>query len=257
MKQFFPLLLFLGMALCPVFSQHNNLDGFIDKYKNDRAFTYAFLSREMFEVVTEHKTDDKDWQKLRNVVRNIGSLTILVADSIGTARELYNEALPLVPADTYDALLTVRDGDDKVHIWVQDENDALTGLILLVGSEEEFVLICFAGTLELSSFGDLASLFNAGESAHLAQASKDLSIDFSVSPNPSQGEITLVYSDEQDPPAQLTVIGQDGRVVKTLELSGDASQRVLLRGVPAGAYWLQMKTRSGKVGVKQLQIAGP
>lgn len=254
MKHFFRLLLFILLTAPFANAQNEALTGFIEKHKNESGFTYAFLSKDLFEVVTRTDIQDKDWKKLHNVVKNIGSLSILAADSAENAWSLYKEVLPLVPADAFDELLTVRDGKENVRIWAKTEESAVTDLILLVGSPEEFVLVCFAGNLELGNLAELAALFEAGEVERLARTTEAVAIDFSVSPNPGSGEFTVSYDDEQDPPTLLSVIDLNGRQLSSLPLSGFAIQQVMLPELPTGLYWLQMKTRSGKVGVKQVQI---
>lgn len=253
MKHFFflfPFILLTALAN----AQNEALTGFIENHKNETGFTYAFLSKDLFEVVTRTDIQDKDWKKLHNVVRNIGSLSILATDSAENAWALYKEVVPLVPAGEFDELLTVRDGKENVRIWAKTEESVVTDLILLVGSPEEFVLVCFAGNLELGNISELAALFEADEVERLARTTEDLAIDFSVSPNPSSGEFTVSYDDEQDPPTLLSVIDLNGRQLSSLQVSGFAIQQVMLPELPAGLYWIQIKTRSGKVGVKQVQI---
>lgn len=254
MKHFFLLLAACLLTAHLTHAQNNAFDGFIEKYKSDKAFTYAFLSKDLFEVVSKANIEDKDWKKLHNVVQNIGSLRILAADSIQDGLPLYKEALALVPADEFDELLTVRDGKDNVRIWAKEDNSVVTDLVLLVGSSDEFVLVCFAGNLELGNIAELAALFEAGEAEQLARSTEAVSIDFSVSPNPSSGELTVTYDDTQDVPAYLSVIDQNGRQVAYLTLSGIPIQRVILPELPSGLYWVQLKTRDGKVGVRQVQI---
>ena len=254
MKQFFLLLLAIALLTNTAYAQSDALNGFIEKYKNDQAFTYAFLSKDLFEVATQADIEDKDWKKLHNVIKNIGSLSILATDSIENALPLYREVLTLVPTNIFDELLTVRDGKENVRIWVKEEEGVITDLILLVGSPDEFVLVCFAGNLELGNISELASLFEAGEANQLAKTTEAVAIDFNISPNPSSGEFTLSYDDELDPPSLLGIIDQNGRQVSNLQLSGFAIQQVMLPELPAGLYWVQLKTRGGKVGVKQVQI---
>lgn len=256
MKHYFLLLSALLLTASLSHAQSGAFDGLIEKYKSDPAFTYAFLSKDLFEVVSRADIEDKDWKKLQNVVRNIGTLSILVGDSLPDAAPIYREALALVPTDEFDELLTVRDGQDKVRIWAAEANGTVTNLVLLVGSTHDFVLICFAGNLELGNIADLAALFDADDAAQLARSTEAVSIDFAVSPNPAGSEITVSYEDARDDvPAFLSVIDQSGRQVAQLELSGIPIQRVILPGLPAGMYWVQLKTREGKVGVKQVQIA--
>ncbi|MFN0036187.1 MAG: DUF4252 domain-containing protein [Saprospiraceae bacterium] len=254
MKHFFLLLLSLFLTNSAASAQQVALHDFIEKHKSDQSFTYAFLSKDLFEIATQSDIKNKDWNGLHNVVKNIGSLRILAADSIESGLVLYKEVRALIPSDEFDELLTVRDGSDNVRIWVKAEDNVVTDLILLVGSPHEFVLVCFAGNLELGNISELAKLFEAGQVEQLARTSEAVAIDFGASPNPSNGEFTLTYSDEQDPPTLLSVIDQNGRPVSTLRLSGTATQSVVLGDVPSGIYWLQLKTQNGKVGVKQVQV---
>jgi hypothetical protein len=249
-------LLLLACSLCSptLFAQNVDFQNFIDQHKEDPGFSYAFLSKELFEVATQNKIKDEDWKGLHNVVKNIGSLRILAGDSIQNGLPLYKEAKALISSDEYDEILTVRDGNENVRIWVKSEENMVTDLVLLVGSPDEFVLVCFAGNLELGNISDLANLFEAGKAQQLARSSQAIAIDFSISPNPSNGQFTMVYTDAQDIPSQLSVMDQNGRQISTLSLSNTVSQQVVLRDLPAGFYWLQLKTQLGKVGVKQIQI---
>ena len=254
MKQFFLLPAALLLAAFTAVAQHEPLQHFIDVHKQEPAFTYAFLSKDLFEVAIEADVAEKDWQKLHNVVKNIGSLSILAADSLRDAPALYREARAAVPESDFDELLTVRDNDDRVHIWARSEDDRVSDLVLLVGTADELVLICFSGQLELGNLGELARLFDAGAAGQLAQTAETLSAGFHLSPNPSRGEFRLSLDDESDAPVLLSLIDRSGRLVSEQRLSGERVQEVRLQGVPAGHYWAQLRTRKGKLGVQPLQI---
>lgn len=250
-------LLSLSAALltaCLTFAQNADLTQFVNDHKTDPGMTFAYLSKDMFEVASKSDIKDQDWKKVQNVVKNIGSLTILVSDSLENSLLLYKEAKKIIPTDEFDELLTVRDGNENVHIWSKDDDKSITDLILLVGSPEDFVLISFTGIIELGNISDLISLFDAKEATELAKTSNALSIEFAVNPNPTPGDISLIYNDPQDAPASLTVTDQNGRVVKTLQLNNSPNQQVNLNDVPSGMYWLQLQTVKGKVGVKQVQV---
>ncbi|MFN0216839.1 MAG: DUF4252 domain-containing protein [Saprospiraceae bacterium] len=254
MKKIFFLLLAAQIQLTTLSAQNDGVQNFIEQHKQDQGFTYAFLSKDLFEVSTQTKVNDETWDGLHKVVKNIGSLHILAADSISNALVLYREAKSLIKGDNFVELLTVRDGNENVRIWVKSEEDMVTNLVLLVGTPDEFVLVCFAGNLELGNVAELAKLFNSEEATQLAQTSAAIAIEFGVNPNPSSGQITITYSDEQDPPALLTVMDQNGRTVSSLALSSTASQQISLKGLPTGMYWVQLKTQAGKIGVKPLQV---
>ncbi|MCC6412683.1 MAG: DUF4252 domain-containing protein [Saprospiraceae bacterium] len=242
--------LFSGLA----HAQQESLHRFVDKYKQNKAFTYSYMSKDLVEVVAQTEVAEKDWQKLQNVVKNIGSLSILVADSIPNARAVYHEALAAVPVTVFDELLTVRDGADNVRIWAKTDASTVTDLVLLVGSAEEFVLICFTGNLELGNLSELGAMLDAEQAQHLAQTTQAVAIDFQVSPNPSSGEFSITCSDAKDIPQQLTITDQNGRQVVAMQLTGETSQRLSFPDLKSGLYWVQVKTVNGNVGVKQVQI---
>lgn len=235
-------------------AQQESLTRFVDKYKNDKAYTYAYMSKDLVEVASQTEVAEKDWQKLQNVVKNIGSLSILVADSIPNARAVYREALAAVPVTVFDELLTVRDGADNVRIWVKTETSTVTDLVLLVGSAEEFVLICFTGNLELGNLAELGAMLDAEQAEHLAKTSQAVAIDFQVSPNPSSGEFSITCSDANETPQQLTITDQNGRQVVAMNLSGETTQGLSFPDLKSGLYWIQIKTVKGNVGVKQVQV---
>ncbi len=235
-------------------AQNEGLHHFIDSHKQDPGLSSAYLSRDLFEVVNKSQVEEKDWKKLQQLVKNIGSLRILAGDKIHTGPALYKEALAQVPASAFDALVAVRAEQTNVRIWSKSDDDQITDLILLIGSPEEFVLVCFAGNLELGNLQELARLFNASQAEDLVAATQAVAIDFRIDPNPGNGVFTVFSSDERDTPVLLRILDQQGRAISTQRLSGGAVQRVELPALPAGVYWVQVQTAAGKIGVKQLQI---
>lgn len=253
MKQLLPALAAV-LLTAAAHAQTAGLNDFIETHKQDKGFTYAFLSKDLFEVAAKADVADQDWKKLQNVVRNIGALRILAADDLDTAPDLYRDAKTRVDADAFDELLTVRDGQDNVRIWAKSEGAVVTDLVLLVGTSNEFVLVCFAGALELNNLPELAGLLDAGSAGQLAQTAERVAAEFQVSPNPSTGVFTLRYEADADLPASMTLIDQNGRQVTSRALSGTPVQEVALRDLPSGLYWIQLKTQQGRVGVKQIQL---
>ena len=254
MKKIHLLLASILLLATSAFAQQENLNSFMDKHKRDQGFTFAYLSKDLFEVATKSQIEAKDWAKLHNVVKNVGSLSILVGDSIADGQALYREARDLVPTSEFDELLAVRDGKDNVRVWAKEAEAVVTDLVLLVGSAEDFVLVCFTGQLELGNIVELAQLFDTESTVQLAKTTEALAIDFAISPNPNPGTFILNYSDESDAPTQLTVTDQNGRLVTTKNLAESAAQQVMLTDISTGTYWVQVKTKQGKVGVKQMQV---
>lgn len=238
----------------PLFAQQTSIQGFMDKHKQEPAFSYAFMSKDLFDIAMQTDSDDAGWKKLHQVIKNIGCLSVLAADSIENGQALYKEAIVAVPLDDFDELLTVQDGNDRVKIWAKEADKVVTDLVLLAGTKHEFVLIAFAGNLELDNITALTGMFNAASMEQLAKTSQAMSATFSISPNPGNGLFDLTFSSPDDSPQQVMVLDQNGRQLSILNLSTEATQSLNLTELPAGIYWLQLKTTAGKIGVRQIQI---
>ncbi|HLP95742.1 MAG TPA: DUF4252 domain-containing protein [Saprospiraceae bacterium] len=233
-------------------AQNTTLQTFFHQHKEKPGFTHALLSKDLFDVASGHEISKEDWQGLHAVVQNMGVMEILVADSISNGVALYKEAKSCIQETEFDELLTVRDNQTNVRIWVKSEEDIVTDLVLLVGAPEEFVLICFAGKLELGNISQLPELFEAGKTTQFVERSAEVSAAFSISPNPARDQISIQFSDPQDQPSQLEIIDINGRKVLQTTLSSDATLPIQIGQLKPGTYWVQLRTTGGKIGIQQL-----
>jgi hypothetical protein len=257
MKHLLSFCLAFAFLACSLSAQ-TALQNFVEEYRAQPRFTYAYVSKDLLNNATQLDIQERDWKKIQNIVKNIGSLTILAGDSIRDAKMVYEKAQNIVAQMDMDEMLTVRDGDAKVRILVREEDANISQIVLLVADTHDFVLISFNGQLELSSISELARLLNADQSQDLAKTAAALSVSFSVSPNPIFSDCSLTYANENgDTPLQLTVTDLNGRVVSTIALNGTPTQTFSIGNIPQGTYWLQLKTQQGKVGVKQVQVVRP
>jgi hypothetical protein len=85
---------------------------------------------------------------------------------------MYKEALSKVPQNEYSELLTVRDGDENVRIWVKDSGDIINELLLLVGSPDEFVLLSLTGKIDLNQISELSKTLDIDGVEHLDKINK-------------------------------------------------------------------------------------
>lgn len=245
-----PALLFV----CLLQAQNDGLRNFVEQHKSKPGFTFAFISKELLEVTLKSDIENKDWKQVQQFVRNIGSLSILVADKKVDGIALYKEAYDLVPTDEFSELLAVRDEQTSVRIWIKEAENLVSDLVLLVGSPEDFVLIHFTGTLDLSSVTSIAAMFRSSQAEDLVRKTEKAKVQFKVSPNPGKGDFQISYEAEDDAPVALTVIDQNGRQVSSLQLSGQPTEKVNLEHLAPGVYWMQLQTKQGKVGMQQVQI---
>ncbi len=170
-KSMFLLPLFLLVASLAQ-AQNDAITRFFDKYTEDERFTVVYISPKMFQMVSKIETDDEEWNKVREVIKDLGGLRVLTADSIGNGVALYKEALGKVPTNEYSELLTVRDGKENVRIWTKDSGNIIHELLLLVGSPDEFVLLSFTGNIDLDKISRLAKTMDIDGIEHLEKVAK-------------------------------------------------------------------------------------
>lgn len=165
-----PLFMLIA-AVAP--AQNDAINRFFSQYMEDQRFTVVFVSPKMFSLVSKISTDDEDWEKVREVVGGLTGLRVLTSDSIDNGLAIYKEALSKVPANEYSELLTVRDGNENVRIWVKDQANVINELLLLVGSPDEFVLLSLTGTIDLDKISSLSKGLDIDGAKHLDKIKKD------------------------------------------------------------------------------------
>lgn len=167
---FVPLCLYLAGALS---AQNDAINRFFSQYMDDERFTVVFVSPKMFSLVSKISTDDPDWEKLRDVVGGLTGLRVLTSDAIEDGMKMYKEALSKVPASEYEELLTVRDGQENVRIWVKDTGSIINELLLLVGSPDDFVLLSLTGKIDLDKVSNLSKGLDIDGVKHLEKVKKN------------------------------------------------------------------------------------
>ena len=158
-----PLLFSLLLLVAGAFSaaaQNDAITRFFNQYAEDERFTVVYIAPKLFHLAAKIETDDEDWNKIREIVKDLGGLRVLVAEEITDGVELYKAALSKVPVGEYSELLTVRDKDEHVRIWTKDTGNIIEELLLLVGKPDEFVLLSFTGKIDLDKISELSKVLD-------------------------------------------------------------------------------------------------
>jgi hypothetical protein len=167
MKKFLFLLPVFFLAALQLHAQTDAITRFFSKYSEDERFTTVFISQKMFQLVAKVETDDEDWNKMRDVVKDLGGLRILTCDTLIDGVQLYKEALGKVPISEYSELLTVRDGQENVRIWIKEQGNTINELLLLVGAPDEFVMLSFVGKIDVDKISSLSKTLDVKGAEHL------------------------------------------------------------------------------------------
>lgn len=160
MKPLFFSLAFLFVGILSANAQNDAITRFFNQYADDERFTVVYIAPKLFQLVSKVETDDEDWNNIREVVKDLGGLRVLAADSITDGLAMYKTALSKVPASEYSELLTVRDKDENVRIWTKDSGNVIEELLLLVGKPDEFVMLSFTGKIDLDKISSLSKVLD-------------------------------------------------------------------------------------------------
>ena len=168
-KYIFLLPVFFLAAFNSASGQSDAITRFFNQYAEDERFTVVYVAPKLFSMVSKIETNDEDWNSIREIVKDLGGLRVLTADSISDGLALYKSALSKVPTTEYAELLTVRDGKENVRIWTKDTNDGtiIEELLLLVGSPDEFTLLSFTGKINLDKISQLSKVLDIDGAQHL------------------------------------------------------------------------------------------
>ena len=168
LMKFFKILiatLFVGLfSFSNVQAQADANDKYFKQYVDDDRFTVVYISSKLFELIGKLDVDgidleDDEAEAMIDIAKDLKGLRILVAEE--DAMALYKEAKQKINTREYEILMTVRDKDgENVEFLVKEEGEStINELLLMVGGEEEFVLISFNGIIDLDKVSKLAKSF--------------------------------------------------------------------------------------------------
>jgi hypothetical protein len=163
------LLVLLCMITANAFAQQNAIDRFFADYQNSDDFTSVYVSPKMFQMMSQSESESKN-DELMSIIKDIKGLKILTTTK--NSRKHYNESRKKIPVDEYEVLLDVRDAGNNVHFYTRESNGKINELLLLVGGDDEFVLMSFTGNLDLDKIGKLSGGLNIGGAEHLEKLNK-------------------------------------------------------------------------------------
>ncbi len=151
----------LFLSTAGVNAQGGNEDAisrYFDQYLDDERFTVVYISSKMFSILGKLKIDDlqdEEAQAVIEMVQDLRGLRVLTTEE--TPNKFYQEAINKINTKEYEVLMTVRDEGENVQFLIKDEGDQINELLLLVGGEDEFVMLSFIGTIDLDKISRLAN----------------------------------------------------------------------------------------------------
>ncbi len=164
MNKIFSLIVVLFLAVSAN-AQVDAIDRFFETYQDDDNFTMVYVSPKMFKMFAKVAGDELD-AELQSLVKDLKGLKVLRTDKDPTS--VYKSALDKLPTDEYELLMTTRDEGQNVKILTKTKSDdVIEELLLLVGGNDEFILVSFIGNINLNDLAKIASSLDIDGVKHL------------------------------------------------------------------------------------------
>ncbi|HVI43326.1 MAG TPA: DUF4252 domain-containing protein [Chitinophaga sp.] len=160
MKRSLLLLIAVVMSMHLYAQSGGVADRFFQKYENDRNFTVVSITPKMFSMFSKLDLNDPDARNLMRVVQKLKGLRILSKEGTKDGPRLYKEAAAFLTSD-FQELMTVRDKDSDLKFMVKENaRGNISELIMLVGSNSEFMAMSLTGDIDLAELSQIASSVN-------------------------------------------------------------------------------------------------
>lgn len=132
---------------------------FFTKYQNDETFTNVNISSKMFGLFTQMDVENPDDQAVLDAISKLKGLKILAKENARNSRELYKEALGLIP-NNFEELMSVRDKDKDMKFMIQEKGGKISEMLMVVGGNEEFMILSIYGEIDLKQISRIGSKMN-------------------------------------------------------------------------------------------------
>ena len=118
-------------------------------------------------------TGDTDEQKaVISAISKIKGLKILKKDEARNSRELYKEALSMIPSKDFEELMTVRDKDKDMKFYTKEAAGKISELVMVMGGNDEFMVMSIFGEIDLKEIGKIGKAINIDGLDHLKKMDK-------------------------------------------------------------------------------------
>ncbi len=157
-----------------VWAQGDAISKFFNKYQDDETFTQVTISSKMFNLFTNMDVKNDEDKAVLSAISKLKGLRVLAKEEARNSRELYKEALSLVPVKEYEELMSVRDKDKDMKFFIKEGKPGIISeLVMIAGGNEEFMVLSLFGEIDLKEISKIGSKMNIDGLQHLKKMNKD------------------------------------------------------------------------------------
>jgi hypothetical protein len=169
--------LMMGIAMMLVGSvaavaQGDAITKFFNKYGSDETFTQVTVSSKMFNLFTNMDMKSEEDKAVLEAISKLKGLRVLAKQQTRDSRELYKEALSIIPKD-YEELMSVRDKDKDMKFFIKEgKPGVISELVMAAGGNDEFMVLSLFGEIDLKVIGKIGSKMDIDGLQHLKKMDK-------------------------------------------------------------------------------------
>jgi len=141
-------------------AQNDVIAKFFNKYDGDETFSKVAISGKMFSMMANIDGTTEEEKAMISAISKIKGLKILKKDDARNSRELFKEALSMVPAGQFEELMTVRDKDKDMKFFTKESGGKISELVMVMGGNNEFMVMSLFGEIDLKEMGKIGKSVN-------------------------------------------------------------------------------------------------
>lgn len=138
-------------------AQESFINKYFNKYSDNENFTKVTINQKMFSLFANFEGGTQEETDFMQAISKLEGLKILVADSITNSSEMFKKVAADINKAGYEELMSVTDADENVKFSIKEKDGVVTELVMLVGGNEEFVLMSLYGVINLRDVSKIAS----------------------------------------------------------------------------------------------------
>jgi hypothetical protein len=140
-------------------AQNDAITKFFGKYQDNPEFTQVTVSSKMFGLFTNMDVEKPEDKEILEAISKIKGLRVIAKDQARDSRELYKEALSIVPKD-YEELMFIRDKDEDMKFLIKESGGKVSELLMVAASNDDFKMLSLFGDIDLKKISRIGSKMN-------------------------------------------------------------------------------------------------
>ncbi len=140
-------------------AQNDVIAKFFTKYQNDESFSQVNVSGKMFSMMANLEGDTPETKAMISAISKIRGMRILSKDETRNSRELYQEAMTMIPSE-FEELMSIRDEDKDMKFYTKESGGKISELIMVMGGKDKFSMLTIFGEIDLKEMSKIAKNVN-------------------------------------------------------------------------------------------------